>query len=167
MKLKYSLLLLSALSSTVYAKTYNLDTVINNRNINTIVTEMVKTFSFSKGTVDPNTPIGISGTYDLDENNKLTSINIEHASFKALNIPLIGDYQTDISISGTIDKGNCNKITVKSSNVNMGHPALVNIVFSRYLSYYGSTALTLLVLNADLSKYCSSGTKPSYQVFFY
>ena len=42
MKLKCSLLLLSALSSTVYAKTYNLDTVVNDKNINKIVTEMVK-----------------------------------------------------------------------------------------------------------------------------
>lgn len=162
MKLKCSLLLLSALSSTVYAKSYNLDTVVNDKNINKIVSEMVKTFA--KGTVDSSVPIAVSGTYDLDEKNRLVAINVNHASFKVLQVPLIGTYRTDVSVSATFENGKCDKILTSSSSVNSGDPAWVNPIFTADLARRKNDAVSILVYNSDLSKYC---VKDSYQVLFY
>jgi hypothetical protein len=162
MTLKCSLLLLSILSSTSYAKTYNLDTVVNSKNIDTIVSEMVKTFK--KGTVDPSSPIGVSGTYDLDENNKLTAINVNHASFKVVNVPLIGTYKTEVSISATFENGNCNNFLSSSSSVISGDPAWVNPLFTADLARRKNDAISILINNSELSKYC---TKASYNVYFY
>lgn len=162
MKLKIAMLLLSAFSSSVYAKTYNLSTVIHKGNINKIVDEMVKTFA--KGEVDPNTPIGVSGTYELDDHNRLVAINVDHATFKVIKIPLVGTYQTDVTIHGTISAGNCQSITVTSSRVNSGNPEAINPIFTAYLKKQGSKALSIAIKNSDLNNYC---VKSNYEVYFY
>ena len=162
MKLKSSMILLSVLSSSVYAKTYNLDTVITNKNLDNIVSEMVKTFK--KGTVDPSFPIGVSGTYDLDENNRLTAINVNHASFKVVNVPLIGTYKTEVSISATFENGNCNKFLSSSGTVLSGDPAWVNPLFTLDLTRRKNDAISILINNSDLKNYCN---KASYSVYFY
>lgn len=162
MKLKCTLLLLSMLSSSVYAKTYNLDTVINNQNISTIVSEMVK--NFKKGTVDSAFPIGVSGTYELDDQNKLIALNVTHASFKVVNIPLIGTYKTDVNVSATFENGKCDKILTSTSSVNYGEPAWVNPILSADLARRRNDAIAIVIKNSDLSNYC---VKSSYSVYFY
>ena len=114
MKLKCSLMLLSLLSSTVFAKTYDLHTLVNETNLSIIANEMVKTFQ--RGTVDPSFPITGSGTFDLDERKFLTKVTVSHASFKVNNVPFIGTYQTDVSISASFENGNCKKIITSSSH---------------------------------------------------
>ncbi|BBH52029.1 hypothetical protein [Fluviispira sanaruensis] len=162
MKLKYSLLLLSAISSTVYAKTYNLDTVINKDNISQIISAMTK--SFEKGEVDSTFPVGISGTYELDEQNRLVSINVDHAVFKMIKIPLVGSYQTDVSISGKINAGNCGNIEQVTHKVNSGIPEAINARFSERVKVQGAKALQLGIENSGLKKYCIT---PKYDLYFY
>ena len=55
MKLKCALLALSALSSSAFADTYNLSTVVSKESQNKIIKEMIDTFK--RGTVDQNAPI--------------------------------------------------------------------------------------------------------------
>lgn len=165
MKFKSSLLLLSLLSTSVYAKTFNLDTVVNNNNISIIVTKMVETFK--KGTVDSKYPIMISGNYDLDDHNRLIGITVNHASFKVDNIPLIGSYTTDVSVSATFDKGNCNNIVTSSSAVNSGTPGFVNPIFTSDLSRRKNDAINIFINNSDLKNYCVHSDTESYQVIFY
>ncbi|KAB8029063.1 hypothetical protein [Fluviispira multicolorata] len=162
MKLKCALLLLSVMSSTTYAKTYNLNTVINSQNINQMIDAMVKTFD--KGSVDPTFPVGISGTYDLDDNNRLVSINVEHASFRVVKIPLIGTYQTDLSISGKVEAGNCGTVTLVSHKVNSGSPEIVNPLFNERLKVRGAKALEIGIKESGLKAYCIA---PKYNLFFY
>ncbi len=160
MKLKCSLMLLSALSSSVFAKTYDLNTVVNEKNLNTIVDEMVRTFQ--KGTIDPYFLVTGSGTFDLDERNFLTKVTINHASFKVNNIPLIGTYQTDVSVSASFQNGNCKKIIASSSNVNSGNPAWINPLFSIELANIKGQAIGIFINNSDLKKYCTSSYLSEY-----
>lgn len=156
MKLKYSLLLLSALSTSAFADSYNLETVVTKESQDKIIREMIATFN--RGTIDTSAPITVSGSFDLNEDRKLVAINVEHVGFKIKGIPLVGTYQTDATIKASIVNGNCKAVNVTYTHVNSGSPAIVNPIFSNDLKNNAATALNIFIKNSDLNKYCVEGS---------
>lgn len=166
MKLKCALLALSALSSSAFADTFNLSTVVSIESQNKIIKEMIDTFK--RGTVDQNAPITVAGTFDLNSDRKLVAINVDHVGFKVINVPLIGAYETDATIKATITNGNCKNIVVTYTKVNFGNPAIVNPIFANDLKNNAAKALDIFIKNSDLAKYCAKETSAeSYNVIFY
>lgn len=161
MKLKLITIICASVSGLALADSYNLSSVVNQDNQNKIIREMIDTFN--KGSIDPNTPVTLSGTFDVNTQNRLTNINVNSVGFKVINIPLIGSYQTEAAIKALIGDDSCKKITITQTSVIRGTPAFVNPIFAADLKNNAAKAIEIFIKNSDLNKYCA---KETYTVIF-
>ncbi len=161
MKLKLIAIVCASISGMALADSYNLSTVVNQENQNTIIKEMIDTFN--KGTIDTNTPVTLSGTFEVNSQNRLTNINVNSVGFKVVNIPLIGSYQTEASIKAVISDDTCKRIAITHTSVIRGTPSFVNPIFAADLKNNAAKAIDIFIKNSDLSKYCA---KETYTVIF-
>ncbi|WGL59593.1 hypothetical protein QEJ31_13765 [Pigmentibacter sp. JX0631] len=161
MNLKLVTLSFAAFSSTAFAGSYDLSTVVNQENQNKIISEMIDTFK--KGVVDKNTPVTLSGNFEVNDQNRLTAINVDKVGFKVINVPLIGTYQTEASIKALINDDSCKNITITQTSVIKGSPSFVNPIFATDLKNNAAKAIEIFIKNSDLSKYCA---KETYTVIF-
>lgn len=148
-------------SAFAMAQSYNLNTVVTQSNQDKIIREMLDTFK--KGTLDPNTPVTLSGNFSVNAQNRLTEVNIEKAGFKVLNVPLIGTYQTEVSIKAAISDDYCKNISVSYTKVIKGSPSFVNPIFAADLKKSAGKVIDILIKNSDLNNYCA---KETYTVIF-
>ncbi|APJ03555.1 hypothetical protein [Silvanigrella aquatica] len=163
MKLKHLVLMVSMFSSSVFAKSYNLNTVVNNTHLNKIIEKLIE--KFNVGAVDPAYPIGLSGAFELNEENRLVGIQIEHASFRIYKLPFnIGPYSTDLSISANFNNGNCKKVESSTSKINSGSPTWLNSTVNSALNNKRNEVIDIIIDNSGLSLYCN---RTAYQIYFY
>lgn len=163
MKLKYILSALAIFSSTAFANSsHNLNTVIHSGNIDKIVTSLIDLFNV--GVLDESYPIRLTGSYELDSNNKLVSINVQENSFRIKNIPLLGTYQTTYSLTGTVPNGNCKVAVVTSHNIIDGSPSVINPIFYSLMKSKGDKAVRLAIKNSGLNAYCNNTTRYILQI---
>ena len=161
MNFKLVTLAFAAFSGSAFADSYDLSTVVNQENQNKIISEMIDTFK--KGVIDKNTPVTLSGNFEVNAQNRLTAINVDKVGFKVINVPLIGTYQTEASIKAVIGDDKCKNITITQSAVIKGYPSFVNPIFAADLKNNAAKAIEIFIKNSDLNKYCA---KETYTVIF-
>ena len=154
MKLKWATLLFSALSSSAFAVTYNIATVINSQNQTKIENDIIAA-TLKNGVLNTRVPSTISGSFSTNSSNQLVNINIDHLIFTIINVPLVGAYTTDFSIQGTINGGDCSKINITLAKINSGNPAFFNTKFQSDLINNGTSVIDIIIKSTNIKTYCA------------